>query len=60
MLIGPVLERLHDELFIPLMDRTFLCMAELDMLPPCPPELTAVASRWSSSPCWPRRKNWWA
>ena len=40
VLIGPVLERLHDELFIPLMDRTFLCMAELDMLPPCPPELT--------------------
>ena len=39
MLIGPVLERLHDELFIPLMDRTFECMRELDMLPPCPPEL---------------------
>lgn len=39
VLIGPVLERLHDELFIPLMDRTFECMRELDMLPPCPPEL---------------------
>lgn len=40
VLIGPVLERLHDELFIPLMDRTFECMRELDMLPPCPPELS--------------------
>lgn len=39
ILVGPVLERLHDELFIPLMDRTFECMRELDMLPPCPPEL---------------------
>ena len=39
VLVGPVLERLHDELFIPLMDRTFECMRELDMLPPCPPEL---------------------
>ena len=38
-LSGPVLERLHDELFIPLMDRTFECMRDLDMLPPCPPEL---------------------
>lgn len=39
VLVGPVLERLHDELFIPLMDRTFECMRALDMLPPCPPEL---------------------
>lgn len=39
VLVGPVLERLHDELFIPLMDRTFECMRDLDMLPPCPPEL---------------------
>lgn len=39
ILVGPVLERLHDELFIPLMDRTFECMRDLDMLPPCPPEL---------------------
>lgn len=40
ILIGPVLERLHDELFIPLIDRTFNLMARLDMLPPAPPELT--------------------
>ena len=39
VLIGPVLERLHDELFIPLIDRTFALMREMDMLPPCPPEL---------------------
>lgn len=39
VLIGPVLERLHDELFIPLIDRTFSLMQRLDMLPPCPPEL---------------------
>ena len=39
VLIGPVLERLHDELFLPLIDRTFELMRELDMLPPTPPEL---------------------
>ena len=39
ILIGPVLERLHDELFIPLIDRTFNLMARLDMLPEAPPEL---------------------
>lgn len=40
LLIGPVLERLHDELLIPLIDRTFRLMLALDMLPPCPPELS--------------------
>ncbi|MDE5878877.1 MAG: hypothetical protein K2G99_02445, partial [Desulfovibrio sp.] len=30
---------LHDELFLPLIDRTFELMRELDMLPPAPPEL---------------------
>lgn len=39
ILIGPVLERLHDELFIPLIDRTYSLMGRLDMLPPPPPEL---------------------
>lgn len=39
ILIGPVLERLHDELFLPLIDRTFELMRGLDMLPPPPPEL---------------------
>ena len=45
ILVGPVLERLHDELFIPLMDRTFECMRDLDMLPPCPPELAGERDR---------------
>ncbi|MEG2173676.1 MAG: portal protein [Desulfovibrionaceae bacterium] len=39
ILIGPVLERLHDELFIPLIDRTFNIMARFNMLPPLPPEM---------------------
>jgi hypothetical protein len=37
--LGPVLERMHDELFTPLIDRTFNIMAETDMLPPWPEEL---------------------
>ena len=39
ILMGPTLERLHSELFIPLIDRTFMLMLRLNMLPPCPPEL---------------------
>ncbi len=39
ILIGPVLERLHDELFIPLIDRTYNLMAKLNMLPLPPKEL---------------------
>lgn len=42
ILIGPVLERLHDELFIPLIDRTFLLMARLDMLPDPPPDMAGA------------------
>lgn len=37
ILIGPVLERLHDELFTPLIHRTYCLMQRLDMLPPRPP-----------------------
>ncbi len=37
ILLGPVLERLHDELFIPLVDRTWNLMQEQNMLPE-PPE----------------------
>lgn len=40
ILIGPVLERLHDELFTPCIERTFRLMQRLDMLPPAPPELS--------------------
>lgn len=39
ILVGPVLERLQGELFMPLIDRTFSLMAKLDMLPAPPPEL---------------------
>ena len=42
ILIGPVLERLHDELFIPLIDRVFGIMAEQNMLPPWPEELAGA------------------
>jgi len=43
ILIGPVLERLHDELFTPLIDRTFNLMVRFDMLPPIPEELQGQA-----------------
>lgn len=39
ILIGPVLERLHDELFIPLINRTFELMGKFNALPPVPEEL---------------------
>lgn len=42
ILIGPVLERLHDEQFIPLIDRTFNLMSRLDYLPVPPDELQGV------------------
>ena len=37
--LGPVLERLHAEAFIPLIDIVFNIMLELDMVPPWPEEL---------------------
>lgn len=42
ILIGPVLERLHDELFIPLVDRTFNLMITQDLLPPWPQEIQGM------------------
>lgn len=39
ILVGPVLERLHDELFRPLIERVFALMRRLDMLPATPPVL---------------------
>ena len=42
LLIGPVLERLHDELLTPLISRTFSLMAGAGFLPP-PPEDVAGA-----------------
>jgi hypothetical protein len=39
LILGPVLERLHNELLNPLIDMTFERMIEADMLPPPPEEL---------------------
>ena len=39
LMIGPVLERLHNELLDPLIDITFAECAEAGILPPPPPEL---------------------
>lgn len=39
LMLGPVLERLHNELLSPLIDITFDRMLEAGMLPPAPPEL---------------------
>lgn len=39
LMIGPVLERLHDEMLSPLIEGTFSRMAEANILPPPPPEL---------------------
>lgn len=39
LMLGPVLERLHDELLSPLIEGTFDDMLEAGILPPPPPEL---------------------
>ena len=39
LMLGPVLERLNDELLDPLIGRTFDMMMELNVVPPPPPEL---------------------
>ena len=39
VLIGPVLERLHDEMLIPIINRTFNIMAAGNFLPPAPEEM---------------------
>lgn len=39
LMLGPVLERLHNELLDPLNDRVFNMIARADILPPAPPEL---------------------
>jgi len=45
LMLGPVLERLHDELLDPLIDRTLAIMARKRMLPEPPPELQGVDLR---------------
>lgn len=42
LMLGPVLERLHNELLNPLIDITFERMIEADLLPPPPPELQGM------------------
>jgi hypothetical protein len=39
LMLGPVLERLHNELLEPMIDLTFDAMLEQGMIPPPPPEL---------------------
>jgi hypothetical protein len=39
LMLGPVLERLHNELLSPKIDMTFQMMADAGILPPPPPEL---------------------
>lgn len=43
--LGPVLERLNDELLDPLIDRTFSIMVRKGMIPPAPPELQGRSLR---------------
>jgi hypothetical protein len=43
LMLGPVLERLHNELLTPLIDITFDRMLEAGIVPPPPPELQGQA-----------------
>ena len=45
LMLGPVLERLHNELLSPLIDYTFDLMISSGILPPPPPELQGVELR---------------
>lgn len=42
LMLGPVLERLHNELLDPLINRTFNILQKAGVLPPPPPELNGV------------------
>jgi hypothetical protein len=42
LMLGPVLERLHNELLAPKIDMTFTAIIESGILPPPPPELQGV------------------
>lgn len=39
IMLGPVLERIEDELLSPIIDRTFAVMSRTGILPPAPPEI---------------------
>ncbi|WP_250533971.1 portal protein [Caballeronia sp. AZ10_KS36] len=43
LMLGPVIERLHDELLKPLVDAAFDILAEAGLLPPPPPELQGMS-----------------
>lgn len=45
IMLGPVLERLHDELLNPIVDRSFNIMVEMNMVPPPPPEIQGLPLR---------------
>jgi hypothetical protein len=42
LMLGPVLERLHNELLSPLVERTFIKMLEMGVVPPPPEELQGM------------------
>ncbi len=42
LMMGPVLERLNNELLFPLIEATFTHMVEMNALPPAPPELAGM------------------
>ncbi|SAL47389.1 Bacteriophage head to tail connecting protein [Caballeronia arvi] len=42
LMLGPVIERLHDELLKPLVDAAFDILAEAGLLPPPPPDLQGM------------------
>jgi hypothetical protein len=42
LMMGPVLERLNNELLFPLIESTFMHMAQMNALPPAPPELAGM------------------
>ena len=42
LMLGPVIERLHNELLDPLIDITFSRMVEANLVPPAPPELQGM------------------
>ena len=42
LMLGPVLERLHNELLDPLIDNTFNRMVEANLIPPAPEELQGM------------------
>lgn len=45
LMLGPVLERLHNELLDPLIDRTFAMMLRAGMIPPPPQEIQGMPLR---------------